>query len=71
MGCQEFDEALLSAVDFAFGSLGKSCKQTLYFHLKATFHLERAEIPDRVEEFDRAFNRFLEILQKERKWKKG
>jgi hypothetical protein len=51
---QRFNEALLNAVDFAFHSLGQSCKQSLYFHLKATFHIERAEISDRVEEFDRA-----------------
>lgn len=51
---QRFDEALLDAVDFVFHSLGQSCKQSLYFHLKATFHTERAEISDRVEEFDRA-----------------
>jgi hypothetical protein len=51
---QRFDEALLSAVDFVFHSLGQSCEQSLYFHLKATFHIERAEISDKVEEFDRA-----------------
>jgi hypothetical protein len=51
---QRFNRALLNAVDFAFHSLGQSCKQSLYFHLKATFHIERVEISDRVEEFDRA-----------------
>ena len=51
---QRFGKALLDAVDFAFNSLGQSCKQSLYFHLKATFHIERTEISDRVEEFDRA-----------------
>ena len=51
---QRFSEALLNAVDFAFHSLGQSCEQSLYFHLKATFHIERAEISDRAEELDRA-----------------
>jgi len=54
MVCQKFDEALLNAVDFAFCSLGKSCQQTLYFHLKTSFHIERAEIPNELEEFDNA-----------------
>jgi hypothetical protein len=51
---QRFNEALIDAVDFAFRSLGQSCKQSLYFHLKATFHIEKTEISNRVEEFDRA-----------------
>jgi hypothetical protein len=51
---QKFNEAFQKAVDFAFQSLGRSCKQSLYFHLKATFHLERTEISDKVEDFDRA-----------------
>jgi hypothetical protein len=51
---QRFSEALLDAVDFAFQSLGKSCEQSLYFHLKATFHIERTEISDKAKEFDRA-----------------
>jgi len=51
---QKFDEALLSAVDFAFRSLGESCQRTLYFHLKTTFHVEKADIPNKVEEFDAA-----------------
>lgn len=54
MICQEFDDVLLNAVDFAFRTLGKSCQQALYFHLKTTFYIERLEIPDKVEEFDNA-----------------
>ena len=54
MVCQKFDAALLNAVDFAFNSLGKSCRQALYFHLKTTFHISRTEIPEKVEEFDNA-----------------
>jgi len=54
MVCQKFDDALHKAVDFAFNSLGKSCRQALYFHLKTTFHISRTEIPEKVEEFDDA-----------------
>ena len=54
MVCQKFDAALLNAVDFAFNSLGKSCRQALYFHLKTTFLISRTEIPEKVEEFDNA-----------------
>jgi len=51
---QEFDDALLGAVDFAFCSLGKSCRRALYFHLETTFRLPRRQIPERLEEFDEA-----------------
>jgi len=54
MARQRFDDALLRAVDFAFDSLGRSSKQALYFHLKATFHLNKIEIPDKVKVFDKA-----------------
>jgi hypothetical protein len=54
MTLKKFDDALLKAVDFAFNSLGRSCKQALYFHLKKTFHVGRREIPEKVEEFDNA-----------------
>jgi hypothetical protein len=53
---KEFDEALLGAVDFAFHSLGKSCQLALYFHLKTIFHIERAEIPSKIEQFDDGLN---------------
>jgi hypothetical protein len=52
MTLKKFDDALLKVVDFAFNSLGRSCKQALYFHLKKTFHVGRGEIPEKVEEFD-------------------
>ena len=54
MTLKKFDETLLNAVDFAFNSLGRSCKQALYFHLKKTFHVGKGEIPEKVEEFDNA-----------------
>jgi hypothetical protein len=51
---REFDEALLKAVDFSFISLGKSCQLALYFHLKTTFGIEKADIPSKVEHLDNA-----------------
>jgi hypothetical protein len=54
MTLKKFDAALLNAVDFTFNSLGRSCRQALYFHLKKTFHVGRGEIPEKVEEFDNA-----------------
>jgi hypothetical protein len=54
MAFRKFNDALLKAVDFAFNSLGESCRHALYFHLKTTFHLARTEIPEKVGEFDNA-----------------
>jgi len=51
---QKFDEALLKAVDFAFDTLGESCRKALYFHLRTTFHVRKREIPKKVGEFDKA-----------------
>jgi hypothetical protein len=58
---QEFDEALLEAIDFAFYSLGRSCRRALYFHLKTTFHLPRRQIPKKVEKFDEALRMIFKI----------
>ena len=52
--CRKFDEAFLNAVDFAFNSLGRSCRQALYFYLETTFQVSKAEIPSKVKEFDSA-----------------
>jgi len=49
---EEFDEALLEAVDFAFQSLGPSIKKSMYYHLKTSFHLTKHSLPERIEEFD-------------------
>ncbi|MCJ7425030.1 hypothetical protein MUP01_12300 [Candidatus Bathyarchaeota archaeon] len=51
---QEFNEALLEAIDYAFSSLGESCRRALYFHLETTCRLPRRQIPERLEEFDEA-----------------
>jgi len=65
---QEFNEALLEAIDSAFSSLGKSCRRALYFHLETTFRLPRRQIPERLDEFDEAletiFKRGAVFLEK-------
>jgi hypothetical protein len=54
MESKRFNDALLKAVDFAFYSLGKSCRQALYFHFRIRFQVRRKEILEKVEEFDNA-----------------
>jgi len=38
----------------ALHSLGESYRQAVCFHLETVFHIERSEIPNKVEEFDNA-----------------
>jgi hypothetical protein len=59
---KRFNEAFLRAVDFGFDSLGKSCKQALYFHLENSFHVSRESVSERVECFDEALKRDLRGL---------
>jgi hypothetical protein len=54
MSNKKFNDALLRAIDFAFDSLGQSCKQALYFHLKNSFHVERENVSEEVKYFDEA-----------------
>jgi hypothetical protein len=54
MACRKFNRALSEAVDFTFLSLGKSCRQALYFHLRTTFYIRRNQIPKQIEKFDKA-----------------
>lgn len=53
---KRFNESFLKAVDFAFDSLGKSCKQALYFHLKNSFNVGRDDVSEKVEDFDEALS---------------
>ena len=46
----------MRAVDFAFDSLGKSCKQALYFHLKDSFNVGQDDVLKKVEDFDEALS---------------
>lgn len=51
---QIFDSLLLNVVDSALCSLGDSCQQAIYFHLEKTFSIEKQEIPEKIDEFDRS-----------------
>lgn len=53
---KRFNEAFLRAVDFAFDSLGKSCRQALYFHLKNSFNVGQEDVSEKVEDFDEALS---------------
>ena len=61
MSNKKFNNAFLRAVDFAFETLGKSCKQALYFHLENSFHVRRENVSDKVEDFGEA----LELIFKD------
>jgi hypothetical protein len=57
---REFNEALLEAIDYAFSSLGESCRSALYFQLETTFRLPKQQIPERPGEFDEALKTIFE-----------
>jgi nucleoside-diphosphate-sugar epimerase len=46
-----FEKLLIEAVDNVFSSLGDSCKQGLYFHLKGSYNISKQEIPYRIRDF--------------------
>lgn len=56
MSNKRFNKALLKAVDLAFDSLGKSCKQALYFHLKNSFNVRQNDVSEKVENFNEALS---------------
>ena len=54
MACHKFNRVLMGAVDFTFLSLGRSCRQALYFHLRTTFCIRKNQIPQQIAKFDKA-----------------
>ena len=46
-----FDKFLLCAIDEALNSLGKSVRQSIYFHIEKQFSVARNEIPEKLQEF--------------------
>ena len=69
MSRRDFDKIILEAVDASLTSLGDSAKQTIYFHLKTTFNIEKQDVPNKIEELDAAMEKtfglgckFLDIL---------
>jgi hypothetical protein len=49
-----FEKVLLEAIDESLSCLGKSGKQTIYFHLKTEYKLSKQDIPSRIEDFTEA-----------------
>jgi hypothetical protein len=54
-----FDKFLLHAVDEALNSLGKSVRQSIYFHIKNKFSINRNEIPENLQEFQEGLEKNL------------
>jgi hypothetical protein len=64
-----FDKFLLHVIDETLNSLGKSVRQSIYFHIENKFSINRNEIPGNLQEFqgglEKIFGtgaRFIEIL---------
>jgi len=64
-----FNKLLLNAIDEALKSLGKSARQSVYFHIENKFSINRNEIPRNLQEFQEGLEtifgtgtRFIEIL---------
>lgn len=51
---ENFRNTLLKAVDEALSLLGESAKQSIYFHLKNSYGIEKNEIPEKIKEFEDA-----------------
>jgi hypothetical protein len=49
-----FEKLLIEAVDEGLSSIGDSCKDTVYFHLRRRFQIEKQEIPYKIEDFANA-----------------
>jgi hypothetical protein len=49
-----FNSLFLEAVDETLASLGESCRESIYYHLKNNFKIERQDIPLKIEEFAKA-----------------
>jgi hypothetical protein len=54
-----FEKLLIEAVDNVFSSLGNSCRQALYFHLKDCYNISKHEIPYRIEDFADALEKIF------------
>jgi len=54
-----FKKFLIEAVDNVFSSLGDSCKQAIYFHLKDCYNISKHEIPYRIEDFADALEKIF------------
>jgi len=64
----QFQEALLEAVDEALLALGDSVKQAIYWQLENKYNIKRNEIPNKLNEFNKALEEIFgfgaKILEK-------
>jgi hypothetical protein len=49
-----FENVLIETVDGCLSSMGDSCREAIYFHLKSTFGIEKQEISYKIEDFANA-----------------
>jgi hypothetical protein len=57
----ESEKLPVEAIDESFSSLGESPKQAILFHLENTFQIKKQKIPNRIDSFDNALKKFLDI----------
>jgi hypothetical protein len=50
----QFNKALLEVVDEALLVLGETVKQAIYWHLENKYNIKKEEIPNKIEEFNKA-----------------
>ncbi len=55
----EFNRALLEAVDEGLLALGESVRQAIYWHLENKYFIKREEIPDKPEKFNEALKTMI------------
>ena len=56
---QSFEELLYEAVDEGLSTLGDSAKQAIYYYLEYESHINRQEIPHKVEDFAAAIEKIF------------
>jgi hypothetical protein len=54
-----FDKFLLCAIDEALNSMGKSVRQSIYFHMENKFSINRNEIPGNLQEFQEGLEKIF------------
>jgi hypothetical protein len=59
-----FEKAFMEAVDEGLSFIGESAKQSVYFHLKESFGIDKSDIPFKVEEFTIALKQIFGLGSK-------
>jgi len=56
---RHFDQLLLDAVDEGLAALGESAQQTIYHFIEERFHIQRMEIPEKLQAFHEALTELI------------